>query len=118
MGTRKSHLFLGFLALCVVLLVLMFAHAAWRQRADRADRALRAHIVAHHGLTDLCLFTDARYTRNPVMADFNTPFQDSPLSLDHFPSGSVLGVPPHLESRAAQRRASQRGGTHAAVATP
>jgi hypothetical protein len=30
------------------------------------------------------------------MADFNTPFQDYPLSLEHFPSGSILSPPPQL----------------------
>ena len=40
-------------------------------------------------LTDLCLFTEARYTRHPSMADLHSAFQDHPLALDHFPSGSL-----------------------------
>jgi len=96
---RNSHRFLLLLAINVFLLAMMFVHASVRQREDAAVLERMRQLVRHHGLTDLCLFTDARYTRNPSMADFNTPFQDYPLSLEHFPSGSLLGIPPHLRSR-------------------
>ena len=42
------------------------------------------------GLSDLALFTEARYTRHPALADLNTPFQDHPLGFDHFPSGTIM----------------------------
>ncbi len=45
------------------------------------------------GLTDLALFTEARYTRHPSQADRFTPFQEHPSSLEHFPSGSVAAPP-------------------------
>jgi hypothetical protein len=61
-------------------------------------------MVNKYGLTDLCLFTDARYTRNPAMADFATPFQDHPSSMEHFPSGSIIGPPAHV-------RQNKAGGT-------
>lgn len=47
-------------------------------------------------LTDLCLFTEARYTRHPSVADLSTPFQEHPMALEHFPSGSIMPPPPHL----------------------
>lgn len=47
-------------------------------------------------LTDLCLFTEARYTRHLSQADLSTPFQDHPISLEHFPSGSFLGAPENI----------------------
>jgi hypothetical protein len=47
-------------------------------------------------LTDLCLFTDARYTRHPSMADMHSAFQDLPMAFEHFPSGSLIAPPPHL----------------------
>ena len=50
-------------------------------------------------LTDLCLFTEARYTRHPSMTDLNTPFQDHPMSLEHFPSGAIMAPPPHLKTQ-------------------
>jgi hypothetical protein len=57
------------------------------------DRGETVRIVADLGLTDLALFTEARYSRNPSLADLHTPFQDHPLALDHFPSGSLIGPP-------------------------
>jgi hypothetical protein len=51
-------------------------------------------MVHRLGLTDLCLFTEARYTRHPSQADHFAPFQDHPQALEHFPSGSLLAPPP------------------------
>ncbi len=45
------------------------------------------------GLTDLALFTEARYARHPSQADRFAPFQDHPTSLEHFPSGSLVPHP-------------------------
>jgi hypothetical protein len=45
-------------------------------------------------LADLALFTEARYTRHPAQADLHSAFQDHPLALEHFPSGSLI-VPRH-----------------------
>ena len=56
-------------------------------------------LVERLELTDLCLFTDARYARHPSMADLHTPFQDSPMSAEHFPSGTLILPPPHLRPR-------------------
>jgi hypothetical protein len=53
-------------------------------------------MVREYGLTDLCLFTEARYTRHPALADHHSPFQDGPLSFEHFPSGTLVGPPPAL----------------------
>jgi hypothetical protein len=93
---QKSHVFLLFIAIQVVLLGVMFLHASIRREMDRTLLEQKRDAVGHLALTDICLFTDARYARHPSMADFATPFQDSPLSLDHFPSGSFMNVPPHL----------------------
>jgi hypothetical protein len=30
------------------------------------------------------------------MADLHTPFQDHPMSFEHFPSGTLVTPPPHL----------------------
>jgi len=50
-------------------------------------------MVQQLQLTDLCLFTEARYTRHPSMADLHSAFQDHPLALEHFPSGSLTPPP-------------------------
>ena len=69
------------------------AHLARERRADEIV-AMRA-MAARFGLTDLALFTEARYTRHPSQADLNSAFQDHPLALEHFPSGSL--IPPRHE---------------------
>ncbi|UCF89769.1 MAG: hypothetical protein JSW39_15825 [Desulfobacterales bacterium] len=93
---RKFQLFASFIILGLLTLGLMFAHASYRQRADLPAIESKRELVGRYELTDLCLFTDARYTRHPTMADVHTPFQDYPTSLEHFPSASILSLPPHL----------------------
>ena len=83
----------------ILLFGLMIAHAAYSRDRLRPMLTEQAAMVKQYGLTDLCLFTDARYTRNPSLADLNTPFQDYPMSFEHFPSGSLVPPPPHLVKR-------------------
>jgi hypothetical protein len=99
MHDRKFRIFMGYMMMNLVLFVLMFAHAAYSRKTMQQVLETQAVMVKEYGLTDLCLFTDARYTRHPSMADLNTPFQDYPLSFEHFPSGSLMPPPPHLVSR-------------------
>jgi hypothetical protein len=98
MSLRKSSLFLAFTASSVMCLAVLFAHGAAERRDQAPVLNEKRSIVERLGLTDLCLFTDARYTRNPAVADRSTPFQDNPMSLDYFPSGSIMPPPPHLRS--------------------
>lgn len=51
-------------------------------------------IVRSLELTDLAIWTEARYTRHPSQADFFSAFQDFPGSLEHFPAGSIVAPPP------------------------
>jgi hypothetical protein len=60
-------------------------------------------LVRDLGLSDLALFTEARYTRNPTQADLHSAFQDHPLALEHFRSGSL--IPPRHESLARETAA-------------
>jgi hypothetical protein len=66
------------------------------RRGNAADLAGPRGLVAELGLTDLALFTEARYTRHLSQADRHTAFQDHPLALDHFPSGSLVPPPQRL----------------------
>jgi len=93
---RKSNIFLIYLAINIVILCLMFAHASLKKRADMASLKEKMEMVKALELTDLCLFTEANYTRHLSQADLHTPFQDSPMSLEHFPSGSMVPPPPGL----------------------
>jgi hypothetical protein len=84
---------IGLLLLAVFgILVLSGRLAAAHQPRLDANRDL----VAHLGLTDLALFTEARYTRHPSQADLHSALQDHPGAFDHFPSGSLLSPPAHL----------------------
>jgi len=89
-------------AFCTLLAALaalgLFACLDAARRASDAARRFAANraLVRAYDLTDPCLFTDARYTRHPSLADRHSPFQDYPLSLEHFPSGSLAPPPAHL----------------------
>lgn len=90
---RKSDVFILVTCLNLLLLLLLAAHASRGEQAAVASRAVTAGLVKEFRLTDLCLFTEARYTRNPSMADLHAPFQDHPGAFDHFPSGSLVSPP-------------------------
>jgi len=96
---RYSDFFFLFFLAGILLVGLMFLDTAISGRIDRPLREERRQLVGALSLTDLCLFTEARYTRHPGMADLQTPFQDHPLALEHFPSGSLVAVPAHLRRR-------------------
>jgi hypothetical protein len=61
-----------------------------------ARRERTRALVAALALSDPALFTEARYTRNPALADLHSAFQDGPASLDHFPTGSLVVAPRHF----------------------
>lgn len=94
MNARKSDVFLGSVAAGCGLLLYLWLDAAFRVREQLPMVRARQSLVRELGLTDLSLFTDSRYTRNPAVADVMTPFQDHPFALEHFPSGSLINPPP------------------------
>jgi hypothetical protein len=81
------------LGACAMLMGLMFTHAAVQRQADGPFLDHMAGVVKSLELTDLCLFTEARYTRHLSQADVYSAFQDHPVSLEHFPTGSIAGPP-------------------------
>lgn len=90
---RPAHLALIVFACAIGGFALTFADAA-RLRADgAAGSADMARLVERLGLTDPVLFTEARYTRHPTQADLQSAFQDHPVALEHFPTGSLLSPP-------------------------
>jgi hypothetical protein len=99
MFVRKSTLFLIYIGSLLAIVGLLCGHAFFRQWADLSSLQRKSEAVKRLELTDLSLFTDARYTRHPSMADLNTPFQDYPMAFDYFPSGSLMTAPPHLKGK-------------------
>ena len=96
LSMRKSSVCLTLLGACALLIGLMFTHAFFQRQADAPIIAQIAGVVANLELTDLCLFTEARYTRHLSQADLHSAFQDHPVSLEHFPAGSIAGPPASL----------------------
>ena len=90
---RKSIIFTLFTSVNIVLIALIAVHARYSQAMAITGRQERAELVRTLQLTDLCLFTEARYTRHPAMADRFAPFQDHPGAMEHFPSGSLVTPP-------------------------
>ena len=94
--TRRTRIFGLFMLVLLVLTGLMAAHAALARRAAGPGLREEALLVRRLGLTDLCLSTEANYTRPLSLADLYTAFQDHPMALEHFPSGALFGPPRHL----------------------
>jgi hypothetical protein len=94
---RYSDLALGLMALALIAFVLVLLPAA-----DETGRHWEANrqLVGELGLGDLCLATEARYTRHLSLADAHAAFQEHPTALEHFPSGAILSPPPHLRQHA------------------
>lgn len=80
----------------LALLIAVAVHARLSAAAAGKDLDLMSRQVRTLELTDLCLFSEASYTRNLSLADRFTPFQDSPMTFEHFPSGAVAGPPTQL----------------------
>lgn len=92
---RTSTVYLLVTALGAVLFSLCLLHGRARQGEAASVLEPCREIARELQLTDLCIFTEARYTRHPSMADRHAPFQDHPLALEHFPSGALV-PPPHF----------------------
>ena len=96
MSIRKVDVFLLSISVALCLFAFIFVHASLKKKSELPALRESGEMVRTLELTDICLFTEARYTRHPSMADLHTPFQDHPMSFEHFPSGSLITPPPHL----------------------
>ena len=81
----------------MLLLAAILIQAHFVARADLPLLLQKGAVAKNLGLTDLCLTTEARYTRHLSQSDWHAAFQSHPLALDHFPSGSVLAPPRTLK---------------------
>jgi hypothetical protein len=83
-----------YLSLIVLLLLVLSGLTLWAKRTSADflahDLGARRQLVGVLSLTDLSLWTEARYTRHPAMADLFSPFQDHPGAFEHFPAGSLM----------------------------
>lgn len=79
-----------------LLLSATLGHAALVQPHAQARIEATQELARRLQLTDLALFTEARYARHPAMADRFAVFQNHPMALEHFPAGALIRPPPHL----------------------
>lgn len=89
----KYKLFVGFIVLEASILALLLIGALLSMEKRQPELTAKRQLVKRLMLTDLALWTEARYTRHPSQADFFTPFQDFPGAVEHFPAGSILAPP-------------------------
>lgn len=87
----------GFLTVLLALLVAgdlaLVGYNRVALTQTRARQGVLDIAVAALGATDLCLATEARYTRHPAVSDRLVAFMDHPGAIEHFPSGSFFTPP-------------------------
>ncbi|BCR06561.1 hypothetical protein DESUT3_36300 [Desulfuromonas versatilis] len=92
MKRHRAYLAATLAALALLGGLLAQGREQVRLRQSR-ELAGKLQLVRSLGLTDLAIWSEARYTRHPSQADHFTPFQEFPGSLEHFPAGSILAPP-------------------------
>ncbi|MEJ2580576.1 MAG: hypothetical protein P8127_02895 [Acidobacteriota bacterium] len=100
----KAKAFVAFtMAQVIVLVVMVLWGASTAGARTDAEIPVKRELVKRLELTDLAIWTEARYTRHPTQADNFAPFQDGPSALEHFPAGSVVAAPERATSDGTDR---------------
>lgn len=94
LGLRPGDFLLVLVLVGAVLLGLSLLHAG--VLAARQSETAGPALVRNLALSDLAVFTEARYARHPATIDRLAAFQNHPMALEHFPSGSLIRPPGHL----------------------
>lgn len=90
---RPVQFFLGLLLVLAAVDAGLCFHGLQRQAFEEERDRRMGVAVAALGLSDLCVATEARYTRHPAVSDAIVPFMDHPAAMEHFPSGSFWAPP-------------------------
>ncbi len=86
---KRKTLFVFFLFTC--LQITLLATILIFYSIKESDFEMGKKIAQKLHLTDLCLTTESRHTRNPAFPlELTAPFQDIPGFLDHFPSSTFI----------------------------
>ncbi len=90
---RPSSYFaiLVLLLLAAALTITVHGHQRRQQVMDAS--IVHDSLTRELGLSDLCLATEARYTRHPSVTDEIAPFMDYPAAQEHFPTGLFWAAP-------------------------
>ncbi|OGQ96383.1 MAG: hypothetical protein A2521_09190 [Deltaproteobacteria bacterium RIFOXYD12_FULL_57_12] len=95
---RPAGFLLAILLLLGAVNIGLYAQAMHGRRQAATTREMLTITTAALGLTDLCIATEARYTRHPAISDRLAPFMDHPGAFEHFPTGSFWSPPPPSRS--------------------
>ncbi len=91
---RPAYSFALIIIFLLVLDTALYFHVRFQEETVKRPAAYLNDIVtAGLGLTDLCLATEARYTRHPAVSDPIAPFMNHPGAMEHFPTGSFWAAP-------------------------
>lgn len=90
---NKYKIFIVFVLMELMILLSFYGFSRLVIQKRGAEIESKKQLVRALKLTDLAIWTEARYTRHPSQADLFTPFQDSPASIEHFPAGSIIAPP-------------------------
>jgi len=92
----RPSIYLAVVLLCFAILEGFLSLQDAGLRRTLVGNEMKQRItVAALGLTDLCVATEARYTRNPAVSDPVAPVMDHPGAIEHFPSGSFWAPIPY-----------------------
>jgi len=95
MNKHRAFIVFTVFEIATLLSLLVYGSARLATETSTSIPAKRS-LARQLALTDLAIWTEARYTRHPSQADSFAPFQDYPSSLEHFPAGSIVGPPDRL----------------------
>jgi len=93
----KYKIFIGVILSELLLLLALYVFGQILIDNRRDEILFKKALVKELMLTDLAIWTEARYTRHPSQADLFTPFQDFPSSIEHFPAGSIIAPPMNIK---------------------
>jgi hypothetical protein len=86
----KYKIFAGILFSQIAFLLLLTCNGTVTLSRMQPRLSANRELARALQLTDLAIWTEARYTRHPSQADFFSPFQDFPACMEHFPAGTVV----------------------------
>lgn len=105
---RRTLFFSCFLLASALLLAILLLNGYDVAVAAQLQKIpAKQQLVKRLGLTDLAIWSEARYTRHPSQADLFTAFQDYPGAFDHFPAGSIIA--PGTPHRSTSLKFKQKG---------
>ncbi|MDP3296356.1 MAG: hypothetical protein Q8N09_02000 [Thermodesulfovibrionia bacterium] len=94
----KYKIFIGLILSEILLILALYVFSQMLIERRSIEITAKKILVRELMLTDLSIWTEARYTRHPSQADLFTPFQDFPSSVEHFPAGSIIAPPENIKT--------------------